>query len=261
MTGLSVTGGPHSWTAYDGADPVGTLRWFVRPDRRCVVSFRDCRDDAYRPLLAAAVAALPRDLYTHVDERYPEARRRLVALGFVPNRLEDVYRIPVDPVAARLVGVAPPPDVDIISAADADLDRLRALDDVLRQEIPGCDGWEWSAESFQRETFSEGFHPATYLVAVERDTDRYVGLIRAWIKAAEPHLGCLAVLPGARRGHITRALVAIGLAALHRQGHTGMLTTIDATNRAALALARRMGGQRVGGVHELVRAAAVVAPS
>lgn len=138
MARVDITGGGERWEARDGADTVGVVRAGTRPDRRTFLSFRDCRDDAYAPLLAQAAAELHRPLlYTSVHEKDEIWLRRLGDLGFVVSRRDHHYRIPVDPGLFRLPDAAPPPGIMFISAADADLDRLRLLDDTLRNQTPG----------------------------------------------------------------------------------------------------------------------------
>lgn len=250
---IQVTGSTERWRAVDGGAGVGVLRAVVRPDRRCFLIFDDCRDDAYGPLLAAAEAELDRDLHTIVDESDEPALRRFAGLGFTVQRHEHDYRIATDPARYGLTRVTPSPDVDIISAADADLDRLRTLDDTLRQDIPGSAGWRWDPDGFRDETLGSDFDPATYLVAVDRRTGSYVGLVRVWMRPTGHRLGCLAVLPAFRRTRVTPALVAPVARTLHDRGIREVVTEISAENRAANALLARRGAVRTGGSYELIR--------
>jgi RimJ/RimL family protein N-acetyltransferase len=253
MAQVTVTGGSGRWEAYDGGQRIGVLRAATRPDRRIHVTFQDCRDDAYAPLLAHARTDLTGDLHTSVDERDYAGLRQLGDLGFTLLRIEHRYRVPVDPPRLRLRAVAAPTGIDLISAANADLDRLRVLDDALRHEVPGSGGWRWSPEEFREETFSDGFDPETYRVAVERDTGRYVGLMRLWMKPAGPRFGLIGVLPSWRRTRVTYALLSTVLAEVHRRGWRDAEAEIDATNRASNAIAARAGAVRMGGSCVLVR--------
>lgn len=253
---VKIVGGGERWEARDGVATVGRLAAFTRPDQRTFLSFRDCRDDAYAPLLARAVAELDRPaLYTSVREQDEARLRRFSDLGFVVSRRDHRYRIPIDPTRFRLPSVAPPPGVELISAADANLDQLRLLDDALRNETPGADGWRWTAPEFREETFSDGFSPATYQVAAEPRTGTYVGLARLWLKSAGPRFGFIGVLRPWRRTRVTYALLSAVLQEAHRRGHTEVAAEIDTTNRASNAIAARAGAVRVGGSYELVRAA------
>lgn len=256
MAKFEITGEGDRWEARDGADTVGVLRAFTRPDRRTFLSFRDCRDDAYAPLLARAVAELPRPrLFISVPEQDERGLRRLGSLGFVVSRRDHHYRVPVDPARFHLPDPAPPPGIALVSAAGADLDRLRVLDDALRSDTPGSDGWRWSPAAFQDETFSDGFSEATYQVAVEERTGAHVGLARLWMKSAGPRFGFVGVLPPWRRTRVTYVLLSTVFREVHRRGHTEVVGEIDATNRASNAIAARAGALRIGGAYELVREA------
>src|SRR5690606_34178177 len=110
---IDIVDGGGRWEARDGTRVVGRLRAVTRPDRRVFLSFADCRDDAYAPLLERAATELRRSpLYAWVNER-DEVTRRLTTKP------------------------RPPPGIAVVSAADADLDRLRLLDDTLRGRTPG----------------------------------------------------------------------------------------------------------------------------
>ncbi|MGH3679071.1 MAG: GNAT family N-acetyltransferase [Natronosporangium sp.] len=245
---LTVTGGVDRWEAVRAGDqPAGVLRAWVRPDQRCQVWFRDCHPDAYGPLVSAAVAELDRDLFTEADE---PSLPGLVGLGFTVWRREHRYRIPTGAVARP--NLPAPSDVDLVSAGQADLDRLRRLDDALRQEIPGSDGWRWSPEEFREETFSTGFDPATYRVAVERGTGGYVGLLRVWLRPEGPRLGCIGVLPAFRRTRVTAALLGTVFRVLVERGHPAIRAEIDAANRPANALAARAGAVHTADAYTLV---------
>jgi ribosomal protein S18 acetylase RimI-like enzyme len=255
MTGLVVTGSTDRWLALAAASTIGELRALTRPDGRCFLVFVDCRDDAYGPLVTEAAAELRRDLYTVVDENDEPGRQRLIDLGFAVHRHEHEFRLATDPSQYGLDhDVASPPGCLLASAAEADLDRLRTLDEALRQDIPGTDGWRWTPEGFREQTFGgDDFDPATYLVAVESRTGAYVGLIRVWMNVTGPRLGCLGVLPAFRRTRVTRALVAAAATVLHDRGHRYVVTEISADNRSALALLTGRGAIRTGGAYELVR--------
>jgi GNAT superfamily N-acetyltransferase len=251
---VEVVGGGGRWEARDGAAMVGRLRAVTRPDRRTFLSFQDCRDDAYAPLLARAVAELRRPLlHTSVQEWDEVELGRLGDLGFVISRRDHHYRIPIDPARFRLPDAAPPPGIVLTSAADANLDQLRLLDDTLRNETPGSNGWSWTPSEFREETFSDGFSPATYQVAVEERAGAYVGLARLWMKPAGPRFGFVGVLPCWRRTRVTYALLSTVLQEVQRRGHTEVAGEIDATNQASNAIAARAGAVRVGGSYELVR--------
>lgn len=102
-------------------------------------------------------------------------------------------------------------------------------------------------------TFSDGFNPVTYQVAVEEGTGAYVGLARLWMKSAAPRFGFVGVLPPWRRTRVTYALLSMVFKDVHHRGHTEVAAEIDATNRASNAIAARAGAVRVSGSYELLR--------
>ena len=99
-------------------------RVFVRPDGR-------------RFLRGDPSGVLDGDVYARVAE-FDVARYE--RLGFVVNRRESEYLVPTDRYA-----VAPPPGFAFRRADEVDEERLRQLDDALRQDVPGTDGWRWDA--------------------------------------------------------------------------------------------------------------------
>jgi GNAT superfamily N-acetyltransferase len=241
-------------------DP-GRLRWqlaggearaWVRPDDRCALWFGSCQADCYAPLLAAVAADVPHDLYIEPDERDTESLTRFVRLGFTVNRQEGHYLIPTDPEVNGLLGSGVPGGLSLISAADADEDRLRLLDDLLRQDTPGSDGWRWSPEGFRAETFSDEFDPATYLVAVG-PAGEYAGLIRVWNRPVTPRLGFYAVTRDYRRKGLARALLARAFAVVHGRGQSHVTAEVDSANRASLTMMASLGARRTGGSVELIK--------
>lgn len=242
------------WRAYDTETPVGSIRAFLRPDNRWFVAFEPGRDDSYAPLLAAVAANTDADLYARAYETEPAHQARLARLGFAENRRESSYLIPTDPAVTGLDGVTEPDDVVVISAADAYEDELRLLDDMLRQDVPGTDGWRWDPGDFQEETFdSAQFDPATYLVATDADSGRYIGLVRIWNGPGRPRLGLVGVTRPYRRRGLSRALLARAFRALHAQGRAEVTAEADDANEPSTALLLSLGARRLGGTVEFVR--------
>ncbi|HEU5421823.1 MAG TPA: GNAT family N-acetyltransferase [Streptosporangiaceae bacterium] len=258
MTGpaLHVTRVPQQleWQAAGpGGEPAGTVRAWLRPDQRCSVFFDSARPEAY-PLLAAAVAGeLGCDLYATVDESDAAQLAACAAAGFTLSRRESYYLIPTSPAQTGLAASALPAGLTVLSASGADEDRLRLLDDELRQDVPGSDGWRWDAEGFRRETFSPAFDPATYLVAVEEGSGEYAGLVRVWNNPAGPRLGLIAVRDGYRRRGLARALLGRTLGVLSERGQAAVTAEVDDTNNASRTLLAGLGARRTGGCAELVR--------
>jgi RimJ/RimL family protein N-acetyltransferase len=245
------------WRAFDGDQVVGAVRAFLRPDNRWYVAFDTCRADSYQPLLAAVAENTRGDLYTTARETDQHGLDRLARLGFTLNRRESNYLIPTDPAVTGLDVVSEPGDIVIISAADADEDQLRALDDVLRQDVPGTAGWKWDPGDFREETFdSDQFDPATYLVVVDTDSCDYVGLVRVWNSPGRPRLGLIGVCRPYRRRGLASALLARAFRVLHERGQTVVTAEADDANLASRSLLLRLGASRQAGFVEVVRAAA-----
>jgi GNAT superfamily N-acetyltransferase len=242
-----------TWRALDGDLVAGEVSARLRPDNRWFVYFDIWRADAYSPLADAVASDLGRDLYVTLEDAEYDALDACAVAGFAVHRRESYYRIPTDPVVTGLAGAVLPPGLDVLSAADADITRLRLLDDALRQDVPGCGGWRWDAEQFRAETFSPFFDPATYLVAVDRASGGYAGLVRIWRNRAGPRLGLIATLARYRRRGIARALLGGAFAVLSARGDTSVVGEVDDTNVASLSLLTGLGARRHGGNVELIR--------
>jgi len=242
-----------TWRALDDASSVGAITAFLRPDNRWFAWFDTCRDDAYLPLLTAVAGNVGADLYANVDEADAEAAARLIDLGFTQSRREGIYLVPTDPGRTGLADVAVPDETVIISAASADEDDLRLLDETLRQGVPGTDGWAWDPGDFHAETFGDDFDPATYLVAADTSGGGYIGLARVWVGPGTPRLGLIAVLPNYRRRGVARALLARAFAVLHERGQGQVSAEIDDANTASLTLLGSIGARRQAGTVEFVK--------
>jgi ribosomal protein S18 acetylase RimI-like enzyme len=244
------------WRAHAGDEELGAVKARMRPDGRCFVSFDSCRADVYEPLLTAVADELGRDLHATLDEADDEGRRLYEELGFAVDRRESEYLVPTDPDVTGLGGVEAPPDFVLVSADGVDEERLRALDDALRQDVPGTDGWTWDAAEFREETFdSPSFDPATYLIAIEQTSGEYAGLVRVWNNPNGPRLGLIAVLAPYRRRGLARALLARAFGVLAERGKTEVSAEVDDTNVASMSLLEALGARRTGGAIELIRGA------
>jgi hypothetical protein len=99
------------------------------------------RADASPPLADAVARDLGRDLYVTLEDGEYDALDACAAAGFAVHRRKSYYRIPTDPAVTGLAGAVLPAGLDVLSAADAEITRLRLLDDALRQDVPGSAGW------------------------------------------------------------------------------------------------------------------------
>jgi ribosomal protein S18 acetylase RimI-like enzyme len=243
-----------AWRAFAGEEKVGVVKALLRPDERCFVFFDSCRAEAYEPLLAAVRRELGCDLYVTVDEADDEGRALYERLGFVVNRRESEYLIPTAPQVTGLGGVEGPRGFVLIGANQVAEDRLRVLDDTLRQDVPGTDGWRWDEAGFREETFaSPSFDPTTYLIAIEKTSGDYAGLVRVWNNFMGPRLGLIAVVPRYRRRGLAKALLARAFGVLHERGQTQVSAEVDDTNVASTSLLEALGARRTGGSIELIK--------
>jgi ribosomal protein S18 acetylase RimI-like enzyme len=242
-----------TWRALDGDLVAGEVSARRRPDNRWFLYFDTWRADAYPPLADAVARDLGRDLYVTLEDAEYDALDACAEAGFAAHRRESYYRVPADPAVTGLTGAVLPAGFDVISAADADITRLRLLDDALRQDVPGSAGWRWDARQFQAETFGPFFDPATYLVAVDRAGGEYAGLVRIWRNRAGSRLGLIATLAPYRRRGVARALLGQAFAALAARGDTSVVGDVDDTNVASISLLTGLGARRYGGNVELVR--------
>jgi RimJ/RimL family protein N-acetyltransferase len=210
---------------------------FVRPDGRRFVDSPDEAADG--------------EVYASVDEADVEAVRAYERAGFVVSRREHDYVLPTTTVGA----IEPPPGLELLTADRVDEDRLRALDDELRQDVPGTDGWRWDAAGFRRETYeSPHFDPAVYLVAVD-ERGAYVGIVRVWMRPEGPTLGFVGVTRPLRRRGVATALLSRAFDELVARGFESVTATIDETNTASRGLLEGLGARPVGASLEVVRRA------
>jgi len=242
-----------AWRALDGDLVAGEVSARLRPDNRWFLYFDAWRADAYPPLADAVARDLGCDLYVTLEDAEYDALDACAEAGFAVHRRESYYRIPIDPAVTGLAGAALPAGLDVLSAADADVTRLRLLDDALRQDVPGWAGWRWDAGQFRAETFGPFFDPATYLVAVDRASGQYAGLVRIWRNRAGPRLGLIAMLAQYRRRGAARALLGQAFTVLAARGDTSVVGEADDANVAAVSLLTGLGARRYGGNVELIR--------
>jgi ribosomal protein S18 acetylase RimI-like enzyme len=242
------------WVAYDGDMEAGELSALVRPDGRCVAFLRPGQSPADELLLATAIADTGHDLHTLLDEfNYLEIEWH-TTLGFEVTGQESHVVIGVSAAAASLRDAAVPAGLKLISAADADEDRLRLLDDAVRRDMPGTDGWRWGAAGFRAQTLDSGFFdPALHLVAADEVSGEYAGLVRAWHHRRMSRLALIGVRPGYRRRGLARVLLAAVFGVLQDRGAPEVVAEVADTNTAALALLDDLGARRTGGAVWLVR--------
>lgn len=223
------------WRAVHLGVPIGSGEVSPRPDGRPFVSIDTWRDDAFDPLADAMLTALPRPLYTVVDEGDTDLVTRWSRSGFTVRRRERECLVPTDPHVTGLAAVVAPPDTTILPAGHAAEGPLRAADRAIRDEVEASIGWrEMPAEVRPRCGDDTVVDPSMYAVA-ER-SGRYVGLIRVVQVTRLPRIGLIAVRADQQRRGIGRALLAHALEALHRRGIAHAAVEVNESNAAAVAL-------------------------
>jgi RimJ/RimL family protein N-acetyltransferase len=237
--------------AREAATTYPELSVLTRPDGRRVVR----PDGSWTQLAADAAAALAErhggPVVAAVSERDEDALTALLSAGFVVSRREALIAFEVAAALEALAGADLPPGIETRSAADVDEDALRLLDDELRQDVPGTDGWRSTPEEFRENTFGDGaFDPRTSLVAVEAAS--LVGLVRIWMNPGSPRLGLVGVRRPHRRRGIALALLARALEGVAELGAEDVTAEHDVTNAASRALAERLGACRLGTSVEFV---------
>jgi ribosomal protein S18 acetylase RimI-like enzyme len=224
-------------------DPeVDDPRVLLRPDGRRILLTRA----RTRSQVAAAVASARREhpgaeLFVTSDAADVELLAALRDNGFGECLRELHVRVPTDPSWHGLARDLTPDGVRLVHVEDVDLDALRRLDEEIREDIPGSDGWRWTLEGFSAEISGDDYDPALYRVAQEVDGGALVGLVRVWVRRGGPRLGCVGVLPPWRRTRLTWALLRSVAVELHRRGETTVVAEVSDRNTASLGLLARRG--------------------
>lgn len=240
----------HRMLALRGDETVASLTAVLRPDQRAFVSLLGFTD-AFAPLirtLRAQQGGLP--LYANCSEFDSAHADTLRRLGFRVELTFDRFRVGFREAISALARVSDATGWSIESAASLEPDRLFALDNSLRQLVPGTDGWIGNKALFVSEiTTDPAFDPAAYLVGREDRTGEYGGLIRIWRNPPGPKLGMIGVLPPHRRTLLGPTLLKAGLLAASRWGHEHFVTETATTNRHIHHRLTDIGATRVGREH------------
>jgi hypothetical protein len=238
------------WHALEDDRVVGRAHLHRRPDDRAFVSADAWQDPVTLALLAAVAADVPGDLHTNVAEDDADQLALLAGAGYAVHRREDEVLIPVRAALAATAGPVPP-GVTVVSADEKEVERLAQLDELLRQDVPGSDGWVNELTEFREYTFGEHFDPELYLLALAGD--EHAGLVRVWRGTRVPRLGLVGVLRWHRRKGVAAALLHAVLTTLDARGIEQVSAEADATATASQALLAKLGAHRTGGTVELLR--------
>ena len=229
------------WHALDDDLVVGRGDASPRPDGRLFLSVDAWHDSVFERLAAVMLAALPRPLYTVVDEADLDLTARWRQAGLTTRRREWEYVM-----ASGSVPVPSPRGVRTLPIGAAELRPLRRLDRAIHAEIESSVGWDRMPAA----VLSRPLDPARYVVAAEADA--YVGLARLALLPRHTRIGLIAVRADHRRRGVARALLAEVLRATHERGVATVSAEVHEANSAAIALVEAAGARRHGSNLELV---------
>ncbi len=243
------------WVVLRDGRPWGAVTAGVRPDRRTFLSFAVADASAYGPLVAAVADEVAGRLHTMVDDADPAARGALEAAGFSVEMTLDRFRVPFSDLLGWLRRAPRPSGIAIRPADEVDADRLFSLDNTLRQDVPGSEGWRGDRALFREELSDDdpAFDPAAYLVAVDQRNGEYAGLVRIWRNPEGPRIGLVGVLRQYRTTTVAAALLRPALVAAAQWGHDDLIVETSTANRILHPRLTRLGAERTGRLHQLVR--------
>lgn len=233
------------WIAIDNGTVVAAAETLQRPDGRLFLSFRG-EHYAADALAHSLASSIDRTVYTTVDDGSPLARQ-LIESGFAIEVTNERFVVQFDSALDVVRGSAPPARYRLVRASETDPNRLFALDNAIRNLVPGSDGWAGNRAWFDDELTD----PAAYWVAIDRATDSHVGLARIWNNAAGPRFGLIGVLPAHRRPSPAPALLATVLEESSGWGSSTFTTDTAVSNRIVYPRLRRLGTP-AGRFHQLV---------
>lgn len=240
------------WHALEDDLVVGRGDASRRPDGRIFLSIDSWHGTVFDRLADVMLAALPRPLYTVVDEADVDMTSSWQRAGFTSRRREWEYVVSTDPQITGLGSVLPPEGVRILPVGAARQAALRELYQTVRDEVQATVGWDsMPAEVLARPDGAPLYDPLKYAIAAE--SDRYVGLVRVVPRRGQARIGLIAVRADLCRRGIARALLAHVLGSLHRCAIDSAWAEIDESNGAATALFEGVGARRARSNLELVR--------
>jgi GNAT superfamily N-acetyltransferase len=245
------------WHALEDDRVVGRGEAWHRLDGRLFISIDSWHGAVFDQLADAMLAALPKPLYTIVDETDADLTSHWQRAGFTTRRREWECLVPTDPRVTGLDAVQPPAGVTILPVGEAERGALCRLDRVIRDEVEATIGWqEMPAEVLPRPDDATLLDPSTLAdptkYAVAAHADQYDGLVRIAPVPRQPRIGLIAVRADHHRRGIARALLAQVLGSLHRSGTHTATAEVNESNEAAMALFEAIGAQRVNSNLELV---------
>ena len=246
------------WRATEDGAALGEVTAWLRPDDRLFLTFEGSQH-AYAALADAVSEAANLPLHVSVDAARTAAIDALTGAGFAVDYVEERFRVRFDAALALLRRASLPAGFALRSAAEVDERRLLALDDELRQQVPGTDGWEGSLRLLREALESPSFDPRGYLVAFH---DREpMGLARIWRNEPEPRFGMVSVSPRYRHTLLGPALLRHALTAAAEWGSPTFTGETSVDNTFVFPKLKRVGAETLGRTLFLVRPGGAVSPS
>ncbi len=240
------------WFAVSEGEVVGAVTTWLRPDDRLFLYY--VGRGAHGPLAEAVVGALGRSVCVTVDADEVAMVTSLRAAGFEKELEAERFRIGFDSVLSRLDRAWVPTGFSVHPADAVDEDRLFVLDNILRRDVPGTDGWHGDRTWFHEELAeSPPFDRTAYLVAIDDRTGEYAGLVRIWRNPSGPRLGFIGVARPYRHTTIAAALLKGALTAASKWGHDTFTTETSLSNHVIHPRMSRLGAQSLGRFFQLVR--------
>ncbi|MCC3765276.1 GNAT family N-acetyltransferase [Glycomyces sp. TRM65418] len=238
------------WEAREAGALAGRADCWVRPDGKRFAHFGSDDAAVIAALGAAITAEHGRPLHTTADADDRASLLRFGEAGFVGERYEHRWTLPVD-VAADWDDEALAP-FEVGSPETFGPEQVQRLDERLRADVPGLRGWRWTAEAWAAEHGTPAYDPALYPVVWDPMERRFAAMARVWSDPDGPRLGLVAVARPYRRRGLAAALMARVFRELRERERTEVAAECDAANAASCALMAKAGGTVVGGEIELI---------
>lgn len=242
------------WMAVDEGEAVAAVSTWWRPDDRTFLYFVGPDRAAYSLLADAVVDALGHPVHTFADTGDSELVDVLRSAGFEVELVEEAFRIRFDAALTRLRRAWVPSGLSVHPADTVEEDKLFILDNVLRQDTAGTDGWQGDRAWFHEELAeSPPFDPSAYLIAVDDCNGEHVGLVRVWRNPAGPRFGLVGVIPRYRNTTIAAALLRQALQAASEWGHDTFTAETSPSNPTIYERMSRVGAESLGQFNQMVR--------
>lgn len=242
------------WLAVDGGVAVGAVTTWLRPDDRTFLMFAGREPAVHAALAEAAAAALGRSVYTIVDADERDTVEALTTAGFATEAVGERFRIRFDQALLMLERAWIPSGVELHPADTVDENRLFTLDNTIRQDVLGTDGWSGDRQSFHEElTEAPPFDSTAYLVAVDHRNGEYAGLVRMWRNPSGPRLGLVGVTRRYRNTPIAAALLKQAITAASEWGYESFTTETNPCNRVIYPRVKRLDAKGLGRFLQLAR--------